>query len=213
MVVTTLYGGDADIRRAGSGNIGATNVARVYNRRMGLIVALLDAAKGLVPVALAIAWWPNHTLLWWGAVAVTAFLAHCYPVYLEFKGGKGVATAAGALVALSPITAGPAILIWLGLLAASGRSSVAALGAAASLGGLSGYLDPVVLPVVGVLTLGVLTTHVPNIRRLIRGEESTIVRPVHWGQRSETEVSSLLSQGPSGSPGRAAWRPGSSPTQ
>ena len=205
VVLTTLYGGDEDVRRAGSGNIGATNVARVYGAGLGIQVALLDALKGFVPVALARVLWPEAGMLWWGGVTMVAFVAHCYPVYLEFKGGKGVATAAGALLALSPQATLPAVLVWIVLLRASGKSSVAALGAAASLVGFAVYLGPSVLPVVGGLTAGILTTHVPNIRRLIRGQESTVVRPVRWGQRAETDVSVLLGQGPAGGPARPAW--------
>lgn len=205
LVLTTLYGGDADIRRAGSGNIGATNVARVYGARMAVAVALLDAAKGFVPVAMARLLWPESSILWWGTVTVTAFLAHCYPVYLELKGGKGVATAAGGLLALAPAVTLPTAALWFVLLKASGRSSLAALGSATALVGLAAWFAPEVLPVVGALTLGVLTTHVPNIRRLIRGEESTIVRPVHWGRQAETNVEALLTQAPSGGPGGPAW--------
>lgn len=205
LVVSTLYGGDEDIRRAGSGNIGATNVARVYGARMGFRVALLDIAKGFVPVALGLVWWPGASIWWGGLLTVTAFLAHCYPVYLEFKGGKGVATAAGGLLALAPAVTLPTALLWLALLKASGRSSVAALGAAGFLVAAAAIAAPAVLPVVGALSLGIMTTHVPNIRRLIRGQESTIVRPVRWGQRARGSAEALLAQAPSGGPGGPPW--------
>ena len=206
VVLTTLYGGQADIRQAGSRNIGATNVARVYGHRLGLQVALLDAFKGFFPVALALWGLPSQSVVWPGLVLVTAFVGHCYPVYLEFRGGKGVATAAGGLLALSPWTILAGLLIWLALLWASGRSSVAALGAAAALIGLAVVVHPAILPIVGVLVLGVLTTHVPNLRRLIRGEENTVVRPVHWSHRSERDPEALLAEGPAGgTPPPDAW--------
>ncbi|HHO54146.1 MAG TPA: glycerol-3-phosphate 1-O-acyltransferase [Deltaproteobacteria bacterium] len=208
LVITTLYGRDADIRRSGSGNIGATNVARVYGWAMAGWVVLLDALKGLLPTAGALWLWPEAGLWWPGLVALTAFMAHCYPVYLEFRGGKGVATGAGGLLALSPWATVPAIAVWMALLKGSGRSSVAALGAATSLVGLSWWLDPDVLPVVVMLCLGILTTHVPNIRRLIRGEEKTIVRPVRWGRTTEdaTHAEALLAQGPAGGRPTPLWK-------
>ncbi len=204
LVVTTLYGGDEDIRRAGSGNIGATNVARVYNAEMGLRVAALDLLKGFLPVAVAVAGWPAAGVGWWGTVAVVAFVGHCYPVYLEFKGGKGVATAAGALLALVPEATLPAVGLWIVLLWVSRRSSVAALGSAVALVGITYATVPSVLPVVGTLCLGILTTHVPNIRRLIRGQENTVLRPVRWDRRAK--VGALLSQDPAGGEGGPAWR-------
>lgn len=205
LVVTTLYGGDDDLRTTGSGNIGATNVARVYGWGMAGWVVLLDVAKGFVPVLLARWIWPESGVLWAGTVVLTAFLAHCYPVYLEFRGGKGVATGAGGLLALSPWVTVPAIAIWMTLLHLFGRSSVAALGAAASLVAVAAWVDRGLLPVVAVLCLGILTTHVPNIRRLIRGEENTVVQPVTWG-RDTGKATQHLSQGPAGGAAPAQWR-------
>lgn len=208
VVVTTLYGGDQDIRRAGSGNIGGTNVARVYGWRLAIAVIALDVAKGFVPVLLAGLFWPHWGLWWRALVLFTCFIGHCFPVYLEFRGGKGVATGAGGLLALSPYVTLPAAAAWILILGVTGRSSVAALGATASVVALAAALDPRLLPVVALLGVGIVLTHVPNLRRLVRGEEGAVVRPVRWGRASAVQVDPelLLHQGPTGGPALPTWR-------
>lgn len=208
VVVTTLFGGDQDIRTTGSGNIGATNVARVYGWRLAAAVIALDVAKGFVPVGIARLGWPNAGVWWPGIVLFTCFVGHCFPVYLEFRGGKGVATGAGGLLALSPYVTLPAAAIWMTTLGLTGRSSVAALTATGSVVVLALALDPRLLPIVALLGLGIVLTHVPNLRRLYRGEEGTIVRPVRWGRASavEPDPEALLQQGPTGGPAVPVWR-------
>lgn len=178
IVATTLYGGDLDIRSAGSGNIGGTNVARLYGWRLGAVVVILDLAKGLVPVAIARWAWPEHGAAWPSAVLVACFLGHCFPIYLAFHGGKGVATAAGGLIALSPWVLLPAALIWATTLRITGRSSAAALVATASLVGFAVWLDRAVLPTVGLVAALIFLTHRANIGRLWRGEEPSVVEPL-----------------------------------
>ena len=127
-----------DILKHGSGNIGATNVGRVLGRPFGILVFLLDFTKGALP-ALCARWWaathsldlPAESLPVAGAVS--AFLGHLYPVYLRFRGGKGVATAAGAVMVLLPGPASAALLIWLAVVVASRTVSLASLAAAAGL--------------------------------------------------------------------------------
>jgi glycerol-3-phosphate acyltransferase PlsY len=208
VVVTTLYGGEADIRTAGSGNIGATNVARVYGWRLAGTVIALDAAKGFAPVLLARLWWPDAGLWWPAVVLATCFFAHCFPVYLEFRGGKGVATGAGGLLALSPWVTVPAAAVWVGLLGLTGRSSAAALGATSAAIAIAMWFDPPMVPVVAAMALGVIATHVPNIRRLIRGEERPVVRPVRWARagHERSDPTALLHQGPSGGPAAPVWK-------
>jgi len=209
LVVTTLWGNDADIRRSGSGNIGATNVARVYGWNLAAPVIVMDIGKGVVPVVIARFFWPEVGLWWPSIVAVVAFVAHCFSVYLEFRGGKGVATGAGGLLALTPWTTLPAAALWVTLLAVTGRSSIAALGSAVAMVGLTWAFNAVALPVVLALATGILWTHATNIRRLVRGEEKQVMRPVHWG-RTPTDApdpEQLLVQGPSGSSaGASAWK-------
>jgi glycerol-3-phosphate acyltransferase PlsY len=131
-----------DIFQAGSGNIGATNVARVLGRRLGILVFLLDFAKGAIPVlaAQAIACWLGKEVTDAApsrgpevAAGLAAFLGHLFPIYLKFRGGKGVATGAGVIVVLLPVPALGALTTWLGLLCAFRYVSLASLGAVVAL--------------------------------------------------------------------------------
>jgi glycerol-3-phosphate acyltransferase PlsY len=129
-VILTRIAGAGDIRQAGSGNIGATNVYRVAGRRLGIITLICDALKGVLPVAtlLAIGGYSPAQL---GLVAAAAFLGHCYPVYLGFKGGKGVATALGIFLVLSPLSVLGALLVFAGMLWKWRYVSLASIAAAA----------------------------------------------------------------------------------
>src|SRR5438132_318717 len=121
-----------DIFAEGSGNIGATNVGRVLGRRFGILVFLLDFAKGAVPVALAkmlAADLPGASALAVGA-GLCALLGHMFPIYLRFRGGKGVATGAGVVSVLVPLPALAAVLTWVVVVAASRYVSLASLTAA-----------------------------------------------------------------------------------
>lgn len=198
LVLTTLYGGELDIRAAGSGNIGTTNVARLYGWRLAVPALIADVGKGAVFTAGARLMWPDAGLWWPALIAATAFLAHCYSVYLEFRGGKGVATALGGMLAISPLPALLAVVVWVGVLKLSGRSSVAALTAATSLIGWCAWLDPPAVAVVLFLAVGIAFTHTSNIRRLMAGEEAQVVRPVRWGRQKEPDAAALMEQGPSG---------------
>src|SRR5439155_15374616 len=123
-----------DIFQHGSGNIGATNVGRILGRRFGILVFLLDFAKGAVPagLGLAVAHWlgiePPAVVGVAGGLA--AFLGHLFPIYLGFRGGKGVATGAGVVVVLLPVPAAAAVLTWILFIAAFRYVSLASLAAA-----------------------------------------------------------------------------------
>lgn len=200
LILTTLWGGDVDLRAAGSGNIGATNVARLYGWRLAAPALALDLLKGLLPSLLAMALWPDRGLWWPAMVGMTAFVGHCYPVFLEFRGGKGVATGAGVMLALAPMPTGLAVIAWLVLLAFTGRSSVAALGATATVVMVSAWLQPSVLVVAILLALAIALRHVSNIRRLVSGTEAEVIQPVRLGRKKDAHMSAeeALVQGPGG---------------
>jgi glycerol-3-phosphate acyltransferase PlsY len=174
-VLPRVLRGD-DIRRHGSGNVGATNVWRVYGRWLGLPVALLDVAKGLVPAALGL--WLGGD--WVGVLAgAAAMLGHARPVYLGFsKGGKMVATAGGVALALAPLAALGCAAIWIVVFALSRYASLSSMLAAAALPVLCLALGSS-WPIVGftaLAALGVLGLHRQNVRRLLSGTEPRFAR-------------------------------------
>lgn len=167
-----------DVRQAGSGNIGATNVARIAGRRLGVLTLLLDAGKGGIPVAAtALALDLPHDADWPAAAGLAAFLGHVFPFWLAFRGGKGVATAFGAFVVLSPWLALLASVVFGATFGATRIVSVASMTAAAVLAAgcavFHGMANPVTR-VAAVVLVVVLLRHQGNIRRMIRGEESRL---------------------------------------
>lgn len=181
-----------DILRQGSGNIGATNVGRVLGRRFGILVFLLDFAKGAIPVVAALmigAHWPAITdILGPDGLPVlaglTAFLGHMFPVYLRFKGGKGVATGAGVVVVLLPMPALGALVTWIVVVLASGYVSLASLSAVVALCGLRMTIEEPwasanrILTVFCFVAAGlVFLRHHANIGRLWHGTESRVRVP------------------------------------
>jgi acyl phosphate:glycerol-3-phosphate acyltransferase len=165
-----------DIRRRGSGNVGASNVWRVYGRSLGVPVALLDVAKGFVPAALGL--WLGGD--WVGVLAgAAAMVGHARPVFLGFsKGGKMVATAGGVAFALAPVAALCCLVLWLVTFAAFRYASVSSMIAAVALPVLC-YAFGASWPIVGfmsVAALGVLALHRQNMRRLLAGTEPRFTR-------------------------------------
>jgi acyl phosphate:glycerol-3-phosphate acyltransferase len=175
-----------DILRVGSGNTGATNVGRVLGRKYGALVFLLDFAKGALPVLAAtfltpfVEGLPPDTLR--VAAGVAAFLGHLFPVYLRFRGGKGVATGVGVVAVLMPAEAGLVLLAWAVTLAAGGFVSLASLAAAAVLCLLRFALTPapwdadhVVVTLFCLLAAALVAVrHAGNIRRLLAGTENRL---------------------------------------
>lgn len=160
---------DQDVRTLGSGNTGATNVARVAGRRLGAVTLAGDLLKGLVPVLVAPLASPEPAV--GGAVALAAFTGHCWSVFLGFRGGKGVATAAGSLLALAPGPTLAALVTWGIVVRITRRASVAALVSAALLPVLCAALSTGATEVALLLAVGVGWRHRSNLSRLWSGTE------------------------------------------
>ncbi len=163
-----------DLRRFGSGNLGATNLYRLLGWKGAIPSGAFDVAKGAVPVVLAAAlhvgpvWWPI-------AVGVAAVLGHVYSPFVRFRGGKGVATAAGVFAALAPAPLGVAALVWIALLKGTGYMSVASMTGAVVFAVATPLLKPgrpTLAAAAALVCLFVLFTHRSNIRRLVAGTES-----------------------------------------
>jgi acyl phosphate:glycerol-3-phosphate acyltransferase len=173
-ILITKAMGLGDLRSIGSGNIGATNVLRTGNKRAALATLLLDGGKGALAVGLARAALGEEAAM---IAGIFAFLGHLFPVWLKFRGGKGVATFLGVLLALSFPVGLATCLIWLAAAVAFRYSSLAALIAAGAtpLWLLVFTRPDLILP---VLILGALifARHKANIMRLLRGEEPRIGR-------------------------------------
>ena len=171
-LLLTKAAGMGDVRQIGSGNIGATNVLRTGNKGLAAGTLVLDLLKGFAPVAVA-----GHL---WGEVAMAfaagaAVIGHCYPVWLGFKGGKGVATNAGVSFGLAWPIGLVYAAVWLGVLAGFRISSLAgmcAVVAAAAAAPLFGY--PQFFPVLAAIAVLVIYLHRANIARLMRGEEPKV---------------------------------------
>lgn len=172
-----------DPRTTGSGNPGATNVLRSGNKLAAILTLLGDAAKGWIAVMLA-AWAWQHNLLPESAIALTglaAFLGHVYSLFLRFKGGKGVATALGVLLALQPWLALATVLTWLIVAYVTRYSSLAAIIAAIFapfyyiLGGnVAWRMDQSTALVIVAISVVLLYRHNANISRLLSGKEGRI---------------------------------------
>ncbi|QWC57896.1 glycerol-3-phosphate 1-O-acyltransferase PlsY [Erythrobacter sp. 3-20A1M] len=180
-LLLTRMAGLGDVRQQGSGNIGATNVLRTGSKWLAAATLVLDLLKGLAAVLLARHFFPYPAAvqsIWWGAApaaALGAVLGHCFPVWLGFKGGKGVATNAGVAFGLALPLGLTYAFVWIGMLALTRISSLAGMSAvvcAAIAAALFGY--PVYVPVLVAIAVIVLWLHRANIGRLLRGEEPRV---------------------------------------
>lgn len=191
IIVSRLMGIN-DPRTFGSGNPGATNVLRSGSKKAALLTLLLDALKGYIPVVLAIWLAPwLHWLSWTiAAIAIAAFAGHLYPLYFHFKGGKGVATSAGILFAISPWLGLAIVIIWLAIAIITRYSSLAALMSAAAtpwvylalslLTTRTPFSLPILMAII-IMVLMLIYKHKANIHKLLNHQESRI------GQKKKDE--------------------------
>ena len=170
-LILTRLAGFGDVRKIGSGNIGATNVLRTGNKTLAAMTVLLDAGKGVAAVLIGTRWGTDAMLVAAGA----AVLGHMFPVWLGFRGGKGAATALGVVAIVAWPVAVVGALIWLATAAIFRYSSLAALVATTAAAGVAAFMvdGPHELLIAAIAVL-VIAKHHENIRRLIAGTESRI---------------------------------------
>lgn len=170
-LLLTRAAGLGDVRKIGSGNIGATNVLRTGNKALAAATLLLDALKGTAAVLIAGIYGPQLAI----AAGFAAFLGHLFPVWLGFRGGKGVATYLGVVVALVWQAAILFAAVWLAVAAITRYSSLAALFAALAVPLAAWWMGLVDYAIVlAVMSLIVFVKHRANISRLLSGKESRI---------------------------------------
>ncbi len=171
-LIFTRFAGLGDIRDIGSRNIGATNVLRTGRRDLAILTFVLDAAKGTIAVILAGVWWDGFLA---GAAGIGAFVGHVFPIWIGFRGGKGVATYLGVSLGLYWPAAALFAAVWVGVAITLRYSSLAALSASLTV--------PLMMLVTGkpewaAMTAGIALIlwlrHLGNIRRLLAGKESRI---------------------------------------
>ena len=192
-----------DILNQGSGNIGATNVGRVLGARYGLAVFILDALKGAIPAKAGMLYLdapfgPEVTGILMGASAI---FGHLFPVYLKFKGGKGIATSAGAMGMLVPIPLALALLIWAAFVSSWGFVSLGSLASTIALCSAQAFIalksgtqgNMYLLAFTFLATILVWIKHIPNIQRLWAGAENRVKDSVLW--RSIANILLQLSLG------------------
>jgi glycerol-3-phosphate acyltransferase PlsY len=168
-----------DLRQQGSGNLGATNLYRVLGWKYALPAALVDIAKGFIPVVV-FAPRESPSQLFALVCGVAAIVGHVFSVFVRFKGGKGVATAAGVMLGLAPLALAVTAAVWVLMVKLTGYVSLASISAAAVLP-LAVYLlensrTPALLWIAAAIAAGVIVLHRRNIERLLKGTESRFGR-------------------------------------
>lgn len=160
-----------DVRAAGSGNIGATNVARVLGKRQGILTLAADVAKGVIPVFVALQLGFASTVA--AYVGVAAFLGHLYPIFLKFRGGKGVATAFGVFAVLAPLATLVLIVVFAAVALVSRIVSLSSMAAALAAPVTFWFFSypPALVGVVAFIAAMIILRHRGNLRRLFAGIE------------------------------------------
>lgn len=192
IISKTFFG--FDIRDKGSGNMGSTNVFRVLGRKWGIIVQVADILKGVAAVLLAM-WLVDGNILWQLTAGLAAVVGHIFPVFSSFKGGKGINTLAGMLIATDPTDTLTALAVFLLAFLSTGIVSLGSMLAAVTItvsliirhsilpNGVDGYY--ILLPFFVLITLLVILTHRKNINRLINGTENRFTLP--WHKKKEND--------------------------
>jgi glycerol-3-phosphate acyltransferase PlsY len=160
-----------DVRQTGSGNVGATNVARAVGKWQGVVTLLADAAKGMIPVAIGL--WLNLQPEAIAAIAGAAFLGHLFPVFLKFRGGKGVATGLGALLVIAPLATFALLGVFVAVVLPTRLVSLSSI-IAAAMAPLALWIffqPPAIVLLGGFLAAMIVWRHRGNIQRLIAGTE------------------------------------------
>jgi len=188
LLLAKLFGA-GDVRKAGSGNVGATNVARVAGPLAGISTLVLDGAKGAAAVWLA-ARFANDSAAWMTVAGLAALIGHCYPVWLHFHGGKGVATAAGMFLVLCPLAGLSAIAVFIVVVVFWRYVSLGSIAAAAAMPMLIYFLwaphhAPPLTVTFGAFAAAMLVVfkHDANIQRLVEGREPRF----SFGKNKETK--------------------------
>jgi acyl phosphate:glycerol-3-phosphate acyltransferase len=160
-----------DVRKAGSGNIGATNVARLLGKRGGLLTLVGDTAKGFIPVLAVQQMGFSHPVT--ALVGVAAFLGHVYPIFLKFKGGKGVATSFGVLLGLAPLATMILLVVFAAVAFTTRLVSLSSMvtAVAAPLVLWLFYYSPTYVIMTAFMAVMIVFRHYANIQRLLNGTE------------------------------------------
>lgn len=176
IIITKAFGG-IDPRKAGSGNIGATNVGRTSGKLAGILTLIGDILKGAIPVLAAIALGFDTRFI--SITGLAAFIGHLFPIFLGFKGGKGVATALGVMIVISPPATILSALVFAVTAAIKRYVSLASMIAAASLPVFLSFLhrDREYMPLAVAIALLIIIKHKDNIKRLANGTENRIGGP------------------------------------
>ena len=196
LLIGKLY--DVDVRKVGSGNIGATNVTRTVGKIPGRICFVLDFLKGAIPALAAEIIYPEEAWLTFTCCAL-AVLGHIFPVYLKFKGGKGISTAAGATIALAPLPLLGAAIVWVAGFLIWRYVSLASIMAAVSLPiialllkwleiGPAASRNDFTLVFISILAFLAILRHLSNIQRLLAGTENRFEKPGEGEQKTTVDA-------------------------
>lgn len=177
-ILSRLFAG-IDLRQHGSGNLGATNLYRVLGWKYAIPAALVDIAKGVIPIVV-FAPQVSDSQLFAVACGVAAIIGHVFSVFVGFKGGKGVATAAGVMLGLAPLALAVSAVVWVVLVRITGYVSLGSIAAAAVLPiavyALEDSRTPALVWIAAAIAAGVIILHRRNIERLIKGTENRFGR-------------------------------------